>query len=296
MNLLTVSFQNTIRNLVRNKLISFVCLGIIAFTLLIFGIFNYITFNLGVFSNKFSKNIEAIFYFNDGITNDQIEVLTNKIQESLLVKEVIFKSTNQAESEFSRQFPELKYLLSEFKESPFPASLEVKFSEKYNLNTQVSSFIDEIEKLSIIESKQVNTDWAKKIITIKKFISVAGIFLSIILIFISIFIIFNIIKLNIFYRHEEINILKLVGATNWYIKFPFIIEGALLGFVGSLISLILLFSVLKLFPTYATFISSFLKEIINFRTIPLKIYLQIVLLGTGIGLFSSIFSANRFLK
>lgn len=296
MNLLKATFGNAIQNIVRNKLVNFLCFGIIAFTLLIFGIFNYITYNLDVFTQGFSKNIKAIFYFQDNVSQGEVELLIAKLKENLLIKNVAFTSKNQAEVDFSRQFPELKYILSEFKTSPFPASIEVEFSQEYTMDTKVVSLIEDIEKLDIVESKQVNIDWAQKIIVFKRFISVMGLFLSLILIFVSSFIIFNVIKISIFYRKDEINVLRLVGATDWYIKFPFVIEGAFLGFFGSLMAGGLLFITLKLFPLYATFVFNIVKGLINFKTIPGSIFIKLIVLGTAIGLFSSFISVRQFLK
>jgi cell division transport system permease protein len=296
MNLLKSTLANAVKNILRNKLINFLSFGIIAFTLLIFGIFNYLTYSLESFTNTFSKNIEAIFYFNDNVEQAEIDLLIKKLKGSLLVDNVSFNTRSQAEVTFSRQFPELKYLLSEFKKSPFPASIEVKFKQEYSIGTQVFTFIEDIEKLRIIESKQVNLDWAKKILAIKKFISLVGMFLSLILIFVSAFIIFNVIKINIIYRKDEINIFRLVGATDWYIKIPFIIEGALLGFFGSLMAGMLLFISLKLFPAYASFMYTIFKDMISFKTMPLSIFIRLLLLGTGIGLLSSYTSVRQFLK
>jgi cell division transport system permease protein len=295
-NLLKTTFKNAVLNIVRNKLINFLSFGIIAFTLLIFGIFNYITYSLDLFTEGFSKNIKAIFYFHEDARQNEIQMLIKKAKESLLVEKATFTSKNQAEVGFSRQFPELKYILSEFKKSPFPASIEIEFKKEYNLDTRLISFIEDIEKLNIVESKQVNIDWAKKIIAFKKFINVVGMFLSLILIFVSIFIIFNVIKINIFYRKDEINVLKLVGATDWYIKFPFIIEGGLLGFFGSIMAGGLLFITIKFFPLYATFMFNMVKGMVDFTAIPLSIFTKLIALGTAIGLFSSYFSARQFLK
>lgn len=296
MNLLQSTLNNAFISITRNKLINFLSFGIIAFTLLIFGIFNYLTYSLESFTNEFTKNIEAVFYFKDNVEQPEIDLLIDKLKESLLVEDIVFNSRDQAEITFSRQFPELKYILSEFKTSPFPASIEVKFKQEYNIGTQVISFIEDIEKLSIVESKQVNLDWAKKVMAIKKFISLVGMFLSTILIFVSAFIIFNLIKLNIFYRKDEITIYSLVGATSWYIKIPFIIEGALLGFFGSLMACGLLFITLKLFPAYATFMYNIFKDMISFKNIPPILFLRLILLGTGIGLLSSYISVRQFLK
>ncbi len=296
MNLIKTTINNAFINILRNKLITFLSFGIIAFTLLIFGIFNYTTYSLENFTEEFSKSIKAIFYFEENVHQTDVDLLIEKLKNSLLVKDVVYTSKGQAEQNFSRQFPELKYILSEFKRPPFPSSIEVEFKPEYQLGTKIIAFIDDIEKLNIVESKQVNLDWAKKIIAFKKFISVVGMFLSLILIFVSIFIIFNVIKINIFYRKDEIHVLKLVGATDWYIKFPFVIEGGILGLFGSLLAWGLLYITLKLFPLYATFMFDMVKGMINFNDIPSGIFVKLIALGTAIGLFSSYFSARQFLK
>jgi cell division transport system permease protein len=295
-NLIKNAIGNAVKNILRNKLINLLCLGIIAFTLLIYGIFTYLSINLNMITKEFSKSIEAIFYFKDGIDIKQIENLIKKTRKNLLVEQVTFHSKEQAEVNFSRQFPELKYILSEFNQSPFPASMEIRFKPEYGMDTKLMSVLDEIEKMTIIDSKQINLEWAKKIMTIKKFINIVGLFLSSILLFVSIFIIYNVIKLNILYRKDEIHILKLVGATNWYIKFPFIIEGALLGLVGSILAGIILYGLLKLFPSYASFIFNLIKGVITVEVIPSSLFFRLIILGTGIGLLSSLFSTQHFLK
>jgi len=297
MDLLKKSLINAINNILRNKLINFLCLGIISFTLLTLGIFNYISYNLEIFTQNFSKNVEAIFYLKNDVKEKEIKSQINKIKGSLLVDEIIYKSRDEAEINFLAQFPELKYILSEFDKSPFPSSIEIKFKQKEsNLTTKIISFIEDIEKSDIVESKQINIDWAKKVLYIKKFISITGIFFSGILFFVSIFIIYNVIKLNILYRKEEIDILQFVGATDWYIKFPFIIEGALMGLLGGLIAGFLLIISIKLIPSYSDFIVKMLKEIISFKKIPLKILIRLLFFGTAIGLISSLFSLKKFFK
>lgn len=296
MRFIRSAFRNTIANIMRNKLVSFLCLGIIAFTLLVYGIFDFITLRLDNYTQSFSKDIKAIFYIKDDVFEDDVQKLIDKIKQNILVKNVFYVSKDRAKINFERQFPELVYILSEFKKPPFPASIEVEFKRSNNIETKIVSFIEEVEKLSIIESKQVNLQWAKKINSLNRFINVIGIFLSFILIFISIFIIFNVIKLNIFYRKEEINIMRLVGATNWYIKVPFIIEGGVLGFLGSLFSIILLFFVFKLFPFFASYIYTMVKELMSFNQIPSHIIFKLIFIGTVIGLFSSYISVKSHLK
>lgn len=288
--------QQALTNILRNKTVNFLCLGIIAFTLLVPGIFNYISFNLDRYISRLSENIEAIFYIKDGSDDAGVERMLQRIQGNLLVKEVGFTSRDLAQAKFAREFPELRYILSEFSASPFPASIDVKFNADARSVVQIESFIHDIEKSSLIESVQLNLDWARKIALIKKVASFAGLFLSAILLIVSIFIIFNVVKINIFYRKDEINILRLVGATDWYIKTPFLLEGLILGFLGGLLAGGLLLATIKVFPIYAEFVFNIIKQLIDFRQLPLKIFWQLVVTGSAIGLFSSFISLRRFIK
>lgn len=290
------SFNQALQNIFRNKWINFLSLTIISFTLMIFGIFNYLTFSLESFINRFAKETEAIFYLKDNTNNEQVDQLMDRIRDNLLVEDISFTSRNQAQSQFLDQFPDLEYIVNEFDQSPFPASIEVKFKNIQHMTTPLESFIDEITKMTIVESRQVNFEWAKKIITIKQFISVVGIFLSFILIFISIFIIFNVIKLNIFHRQSEISLLRYVGAKDWYIRLPFIIEGALLGFLSSILAGGLLVLSFKMFPIYAGFVYEIVKDMVSFQSIPFIIFIKILILGCAIGILASFFSIRKFLN
>jgi cell division transport system permease protein len=288
--------QQAMANFLRNKMVNSLCLGIIAFTLLVPGIFNYISFNLERYINKLSENVEAIFYLKDDNDGKAIEKLVQRIQANLLIKDVGFTSKDQARINFSSEFPELNYILAEFSNSPFPASIDVKFQSDARNLIQVESFIRDIKKAPAIESVQLNLDWARKIAMIKNFASFVGFFLSAILLIVSIFIIFNVVKINIFYRRDEINILRLVGATDWYIKTPFLLEGLILGFLGGLLAGGLLLVTIRVFPVYAKFVFNIVKQLIDFKQLPLKIFWQLLITGTAIGLFSSFLSTRRFLK
>jgi cell division transport system permease protein len=296
MKFLKQSFRNANENLLRNKLVNLLCLGIISFTLLVLGLFRTIALNLDQYISKFKENIEAVFYIKDNTMPAEIAFLLKHIQENLLIKDANLTSSNEAQTKFLTDFPELKYVLSEFPNSPFPASIDAHFRKDTQYDNQIKAFLQDIQNSPIVESIQVNVDWAEKINNIKRFISFIGIFISFILIFISAFIIFNVIKLNIIYREDEITIYKLVGATNWYIRTPFLFEGFLLGFSGSILASFLLIIISKLLPLYASSILDLIKGMIDFHIIPFTTFLQLVLIGSLIGFLSSIFSLKRFLK
>lgn len=290
------ALQQAVGNILRNKSVHFLCLGIIAFTLLVPGIFGFISYHLDRYISRLSDNIEAIFYLHESAEPAGVEALMRRIEGSLLVKEIGFTSREQARADFAREFPELGYILAEFSDSPFPASVRARFRSDASGIVAIESFIRDMRRSPLVESVQLNMDWARKIANIKKFAQFAGLFLSVILLIVSAFIIFNVVKLNIFYRREEITILRLVGATDAYVKVPFLLEGLLLGSLGGLLACGLLFIAVRAFPLYAGFVYEVVRQLINFRELPPRLFWQLVATGAGIGLLSSFISLRRFIR
>ncbi len=296
MKFLWQSLTDALANIWRNKLVNILCLGIIAFTLLVLGIFQTVSFNLNRAIARLGENIEAIFYFRDGAPAAQVEEVRQAIGESPLVKESRFVDKEEAQTRFLQEFPDLRAVLAEFNASPFPASLEVRFQPGAELLAQVESLARDIRRNPAVESIQLNTDWAKKIEMAKRLVAAVGYFLGFILIFVSVFVIFNVIKLNIFYRRQEITIFKLVGATRFYIRAPFLLEGVVLGLLGGALAALLLILTLKLYSLYGGVILTFIRQMVDVRAIPPRLYLQLAAAGALIGVVSSLFSLQRFLK
>jgi cell division transport system permease protein len=291
------AIRNGITHILRNRLVSFLSLGVIAFALLIFGVFAFINQQIDGYINRYSENIEAIFYLHDTAQPTEIQQLADRLKGSVLVKEVLFISRDQAMRDFSQQYPDMKYILAEFDQSPFPASIQVTFLPiQAASRNQITSLINDIVALGIVESKQVNLEWAEKLSAVNRFINAVGWFLSTILIFIAVFIIFNTIKINIIYRKDEIVLFRLIGASDAYIRIPFIIEGAIMGFLGSLLACLMMVVLFRLFPWAADLIFDAVKNMIDLDKIPLDLFARMIALGTAIGLISSYLSLRRFLK
>jgi len=291
------ALRNGFTHILRNRLVSLLSLSVIAFALLIFGVFDFVNHQIDSYINNFSKNVEAIFYLKDQANFKEIQQLADRLKGNALVKEITFISQDQALRDFNNQYPDLKYILAEFEQSPFPASLQVIFHPVQPENHEkITSLINDVLSLSIVESKQINLEWAEKLTAVNRFINAVGWFLSTILIVISIFIIFNTIKINIVYRKDEIILFRLIGASDAYIRIPFIIEGAIMGFLGSIMACFLLFLLFKVFPMTASIIFDAVKNMIDLTRIAPTLYLKMIILGTLIGLFSSLLSLRRFLK
>ncbi len=296
MKFLSQALRNALENIGRHKLVNFLCLGIIAFSLFVVGVFWFISQNLDAYVGKLGDSIAAIFYLKDGTLPDRSEALLSRVQQGLLVQEARLVSPEEARRRFLRDFPELGPIVAEFPESPFPPSLEVTFKPHSRLDTQVEAFVRDIRHAPEVENVQLNSDWAKRITQLRRFISVIGLFLGLILVFVSVFIIFNVIKLNIFYRREEAIILRLVGATDGYIRVPFLIEGTVLGLTGGVLACLLLVATVRLFPLYSGNLVRMVGQLIPFAHVPPGLLLNLVGLGALIGFLSSGISLKRFLR
>lgn len=219
-----------------------------------------------------------------------------KLKSSPLIKDVQYLSSQQALEKFQKNFPELQRIVENLETNPFPSSFEATFKEENISSEKTIAFIREMRTMKGIEDVQFNKEWIDKIQSLSKLTRAVGLFLGGILSLASFFIISNVIKLNVFAREIEIEIMRLVGASNTFIRIPFLLEGMTLGIVGTLVSLLLLFLLINLFPIYLGASLGALNELVNFRYLSLSQALTLVAGGTFIGFSGSLSSLSRFLK
>jgi len=213
-----------------------------------------------------------------------------------VVEDFHFVSREEALARFERDFPQLTGIIRDLEENPFPASYEIIFKKGIDSPYAITSFLEEIRELDGIEEVQFNQEWLEKLIGISKIIKAVGFFLGGILILASFFIISNVIKLSVYARQNEIEIFQLVGATNSFIKIPFIIEGTILGLIGGVFSLILLFIMVRFFPLYLGKSYNFIKPFVVFSFISIRHCLTLLIGGGIIGLIGSLSSVGKFLR
>jgi cell division transport system permease protein len=265
-------------------------------SLLILGVFLSLSNNLQHTAKELSKNIAAVFFLKKDTSEKELRVIEESLKKFTLVKNVQFKSANQALEKFKKNFPQLKEIIDNLKINPFPPSFEVSFSETALNSDEIRGFINEIKNMKGVEDVQFNRDWVEKMQSFSRLAKAIGIFLGGILILTSFFIISNVIKLNVFARKDEIEILRLVGATNTFIRTPFLLEGIVLGIFGGLFSLLFLFLLIKIFPFYLGTSLGVLNEIINFRYLSFSQSSLLVGGGAIIGFLGSLGPLSQFMK
>jgi len=269
---------------------------IIGFSFLVIGIFLALSNNLTYLGRQLSNNLAISFFLDKNLRSEELDFIKSQILTSSLVEEATYVSPDEAFRRFAANFPELKDVLENLKSNPFPPSFEVRLREKTINLTALTSFMENIKHLRGVVDFQFNQEWVEKMDSLSRIIRAIGFFLGGILILASFFIISNVIRLNVFARKNEIEILRLVGAANTFIRIPFLIEGFTLGLVGSLISIIILFILITMFPIYVGGSLGADRELFILRPLTAEQIAWLIIGGAVTGTLGSITSVSRFLR
>ncbi len=268
---------------------------IICLSFLIVGVFLSLANNLRHVARQVSADMTVAFFLEKSAAPADLAELERRIRASPLVAGVAIVQPGAALERFRKDFPELGDILDNLASNPFPASLEARLKSDAGDPAKVAAFVREFRTARGVADAQYNRDWVDRMRSLSRLVSAVGFFLGGILVLASFFIISNVIKLNVLARKNEIEILRLVGATNTFIRVPFLLEGMALGILGSFASLVLLFGAVRLFPVYVGSLGA-LQQVLNFRFLSPAQACGLIVAGAAIGLLGSATSVSRFLK
>jgi cell division transport system permease protein len=269
---------------------------IICLSFLTVGIFVSLTNNLRATARDLAGNMSIAFYLDPALPAATVEAIRREAGLPKFVESVTPVSAGEALERFRLNFPELVDVVAGLKANPFPPSLEVRVNARVSASKEVLAYVEGLRKRPGITDVVFNQDWVEKMQGVNRLAGAIGAFLGGILILTSFFIISNVVKLNVFARKNEIEILRLVGGTNLFIRIPFWLEGITLGLLGSLLSLALLFVVVQLFPVYLGASLGALQDILRFRYPDLTQALLLLGGGAATGFVGSATSVSKFLK
>ena len=282
------------RNVFKNKKSTFACLGIMCATMLIFGIFYMIGENIdhALEGLEESQGMEAFIKFE--IEDEQtVQEIGNQIRSIEGVNQIEYVSKDDAINRMKARFKENQDLLDEYR--IFKASYIVTLTD-LSLRDQVKTQIEAIEG---IDSVQIRNDTIEALMTVAGGIRVVTIIVLVLLILISIFIITNTIKLTVHARRKEISIMKYVGATNSFIRWPFIVEGIIIGAIAALISVLiigLLYNILADKIAADPIMDRIQMTPLGFNELVNSIILVYLALGIGVGVVGSCISMRKYLE
>ena len=281
------------KSLKRNSTLSIASMATVAATLFIFGVFMLIILNVNKGAEQLGSKLEVKIYLNDEITDVQRSKIEDSIKNTQGISNIEYEDKAKALENVKEQLgKDSEDLVAGFEENnPFPNAYIVTVKEAEDVTNVVQS----VEGLQGIEKVKDARDIVDKIIKITKTIKWSGIIIFMILFAVSLFLIGNTIKLTVFSRKREISIMKYVGATDWFIRWPFVIEGIMIGFIGSMISSTILYYAYK--AVFAKTAQAMLMlQLISPDYVLGNLLWKFVLSGIIIGAFGSIMAIRKFLK
>lgn len=290
-------FKQGLTGLWRNRAMSIASIGTVAATLIILGLVITLVLNISNLADFAQMQFDEIqIYLKDDLSFEEITNIGKQIGAIEGVTEVVYETREEALKRFKESWGEEGYLLDGLeKKNTLPNSYIIQMD---NLEL-ADNIVKELSPLEGIDEIKYYKEIVDQLLRIAKFIRTIGLTIILILIFVAIFIISNTIKLTLNARRQEIGIMKNVGATNWFIRWPFLLEGMLLGLIGAIISVAVVYYgyqyafnaitdkfYMVMFSIYMVPITDMLKKIMS----------MFMVLGAGVGALGSIFSLRRHLK
>ena len=298
-NTIGYCFKQGFKNIWRNKLFSLASMATMAACIFMFGIFFCIVQNFQHFVREAEEGVAVTVLFDEGTTEDEILEIGQGLTKRDGVSEVVYVSADEAWKSYQEKYfegnPEVAEAFVDDNPLANSSNLEIymkDISKQDDLVTYIES-LDKVRKVNRSDSvASMLTDFNRLV----SYVSVAIIGL---LLAVAIFLINNTVAIGISVRREEIGIMRLIGAKNSFIKAPFLIEGIVIGLVGAIFPLILLYFLYNKLITYVGTQFTGLSNVMDF--LPAAHLFQTLLpvgmaLGVGIGFFGSIVTIQRHLK
>jgi cell division transport system permease protein len=272
----------------KNGIISFATIISLTATLIIVGMFLLIYFNISVLLNDMESQLVVIVYLEEEFSEEEINKLVQDASELQGVKEARYISKEEAFQNLRDDLSEHEEILAGIQENPLPASIEIIVIESEFLE----NIAFQLEQYSGVEEVNYGGQLTRNLILVFDFVRKTGLAIISVLTFVAILIMVSVIKISVHSRQQEIEIMSLVGATSWFIRWPFIIEGFLKGLLSSTVAVIVL---VRGYYYYANQLKIVLP-FINIRPddfVLMRMSVIIIILGVFIGIFGSMISLRK---
>lgn len=287
------NIRDAIKSVFRNFSLSLASISCITITLLVVSIAVILTLNVNNFTGLVEKDVTIVTFLDQGISDEHIDEIKKEIEKIGGIESIEFQDKMDISKEMMDSSDTFKSIMEKWTEENTPIQ-DTYLVKVINID-EIGSIAKKIEKLKYVESVKYGEGMVESLVSVFEVVKKIGIAIVLALIVVTAFLIANTIKITIFSRKREIEIMRLVGASNLNIKIPFIFEGLFLGILGSIIPIAI--TVYGYFALYSNFngFSSFIKLV---APEPFVYYVSAILLGIGIlvGMFGSVRAVKKHLK
>lgn len=285
-----------VTNLRQHMFINIVAIGTIAVSFFLIGSALIIYENMKGIVLTWGEKIQVTAYLKDGVKQESVDGTLHTIKGITGVKDVVYVSKDQALKTFRGEARGMGGFFDGMKVNPLPSYCEVTLESPFRTADKVREIASIIQKMDAVDDVQFGQEWVEKFSALLQVLRLGGVAVGVALLFAVIFIVSNTIKLSLYARREEIEIMKLVGGTNLFVRIPFVIEGGVQGLLGTALSLCLLYSVFSIFLERMSGPLSLSLGIGTPLFLPAKTIIILLSGGAGLGVLGSMTSLGRFVK
>lgn len=290
--------SDAFKSLKRNRTISIASIATVLTTLFIFGAFLLTALNVKNGVTDVQDKVEVKVFLKDDSTKEQKDAIEAKLNEVKGIKDVEFESKDEAFAKMEGSSDYNKEILAGYSKenNPLPASYIVRLENPEVASSVESAMKTDNKYIDGVEDVGNDQELIGTINSFVKIINTVGLVLGVVFVGVSLFLIVNTIKITVYSRRREVGIMKFVGATDWFIRWPFVIEGIIIGLVGGVLSTLLLFAGYNsLYEKIVSSSSLYMPQFIKPMYILTTMSWQFILAGIVIGAIGSVIALRKFL-
>ena len=292
--MITLFFKRALDDIFKNRFLNMITIITISLSILIASAFTLFFVNTSEIINSWKKGLRLMAYLKPGINNDGLKDLKLAIQALDDVDNLQFISKQEALSRLKTQMEHQSSLFENLTQNPLPDSIEIRMTATNQSWQKIDSLAAQVEALPQIEEVEYGQQWVGRFAHIISLFRLAGYAMGTLFFMATIFIVANTIRLVIYSRREEVEIMRLVGATDNFIRIPFYFEGLIQGALGAIIGLVMLY------VAYIFISSSVEKEffpgLFHFHFLSPALLSAILLVSMLVGWLGCFISLKQFLK
>jgi cell division transport system permease protein len=288
---LIYSLQSAFKSIWHEKWINLLTILSVSVGLLILSTFVTATLNVDSVLKRWSRSFGLVVYLDEQLSKNEENELKHFFQQDTDVLEVIYISKEQAVKELSDTLGENAQILEDLNENPLPSSFELKLRRELLESALVKKKAALIEQMAGVEEVQYGEKWLSSLNTLSEILKVSAIFLGCATLIAIIFITYNTIKIFFYRRKDEIETLKLLGATRRFIRMPFLIEGLFIGLLGGIIGSLTLLGIHSLIAFKGVEFMPSIKSILI--SVPVQIYMSVPAVGALMSFIGSFIAVGK---
>ncbi len=275
--------KETLANIRINRTTTLIAVGTTGFTLACFGVFLLLYLNLRGLVGSLQGEIEVVLYMNDNLSAREVAQLQQRLEGEPEVASVSLITKEQALQDFREQFPSEHYLLEGLGANPLPASFVVLMAPQFRAPEAVKRWSERQKNLPGVDQVQYSRDWVENLEAIVGYFELIAMAIGSLLAAASVAIIASTIRLTLFARRDDIEIMSMIGATSTFIKIPYLMEGATLGAIGGILAVGILKGGFELFVSHLGASGRLLGSGAAFSFLPVQVSALLVFAGLLLG-------------